>query len=511
MNSDFFAAMSETLNEDYNYSRTENGALGYKTSGKNLLDLNFAVSSLRKASERDIISRFEKAFFEDKLAAMKWLFFARDVRGGLGERRLFRTVIKYMAVSHPDYIKPLLSLIAEYGRWDDVFSLFGTPLEMNALELVSNQLLQDIENMQAGKPISLLAKWLPSIKATSRETIAKAKKIIKHIHCLESDYRKAVGRMRSYLKVVEKQMSQNQWNEINYSAVPSRANLIYNNAFLRHDEQRRREFLSAAVRGEAKINSSVLYPHEIIARYRDGSSYYGSIKYDEGLEALWSALPDTVGDRGNTLVVCDGSGSMFTRISSSGNATALDVSHALAIYFAERITGGFKNKFITFSSTPQLVDLSSGKNLYEKLRITRSHTDCSNTNIEKVFELILRTAVNSGMSQADMPANVLIISDMEFDPYSHNANERLFDAISKKYAAAGYKLPRLVFWNVCSRTGTVPIRQNELGLALVSGFSPNIADMVMSGQLDPYLCLLETLNKPRYQPIEEALMPVLAA
>lgn len=503
--------MSDTINEDYNYSRTENGALGYKTTGKNLLDINFAVSSLRKAGERDIINRFEKAFFEDKLAAIKWLFFARDVRGGLGERRLFRVIAKHMAVAHAEYIKPLLPFFAEYGRWDDIFALFGTPLEQDVLELISNQLLKDIDDMQAGRPISLLAKWLPSIKASSRDTIAKAKKIIRHIKCQDSDYRKAIGRMRSYLKVVEKQMSQNEWSEINYSAVPSRANLIYNSSFLRHDEQRRREFLSAAVKGEVKINSSVFYPHEIIARYRGRGGYYSFIEYNEGLEALWNALPDTVGDRGNTLVVCDGSGSMFTRISNAGNATALDVSHALAIYFAERISGGFKDKFITFSSNPKLVDLSSGKNLYEKLCITRSHMDCTNTNIQKVFELILRTAINNRMAQEDMPANILIISDMEFDPYSHRADARLFDAISKEYAAAGYKLPRLVFWNVCSRTGTIPMRQNELGVALVSGFSPNIADMVMSGQLDPYLCLLETLNKPRYHPIEEALMPVLAA
>ena len=379
------------------------------------------------------------------------------------------------------------------------------------MELISNQLLKDIEDMQAGRPISLLAKWLPSIKASSRDTIAKAKKIIRHIKCQDSDYRKAIGRMRSYLKIVEKQMSQHEWNEINYSAVPSRANLIYNSAFLRHDEQRRREFLSAAVKGEAKINASVLYPHEIIARYRDGYGYYTSITPNESLEALWNALPNTVRDRGNTLVVCDGSGSMFTLIDKTGRTTALDVSHALAIYFAERMSGAFKNKFITFSSNPQLVNISAGSNLCEKLKITRSHTDCTNTNIQKVFELILRTAVNYGVPQEDMPANILIISDMEFDPHSHRADARLFETIAKEYAAAGYKLPRLVFWNVCSRTGTVPMRQNELGIALVSGFSPNIADMVMSGQLDPYLCLLETLNKPRYQPIEETLRPILAA
>ena len=198
-----------------------------------------------------------------------------------------------------------------------------------------------------------------------------------------------------------------------------------------------------------------------------------------------------------------------------GNVTALAVANALAIYFAERSSGQFKDNYITFSERPHLVDLSKGKNLREKIQIALKHSEVANTNIEAVFDLILTTAKKNNMEQSDLPANILIISDMEFDGCATSngggryargrVDARLFDEIAKRYAEAGYKLPRLVFWNVNSRTNTIPIKENEAGVALVSGFSPNIAKMVMSGQTDPYECLLETLNSDRYKPIGDAL------
>lgn len=314
-------------------------------------------------------------------------------------------------------------------------------------------------------------------------------------------------------------MSAHKWDGIDYQRVPSRANLIYNSAFLRHDEDRRREFLSKVERGEARINASVLFPHDIVHKY----GYRGT---DATLEALWKNLPDTVQGCGNTIVVADGSGSMSVRVGKS-DVSALEVANSLAIYFAERSSGQFKDNYITFSEHPQLVDLSKGKNLHEKLSIAYSHDEVANTNIEAVFDLILNTAVRKHMEQSELPANILIISDMEFDSCAtcgesrrssgwgyydrKRPDARLFDVIAKRYADAGYKLPRLVFWNVNSRTGTIPVNENDLGVALVSGFSPNVAKMVMSGKLDPFDCLLETLNTERYQPIEDALRPVLSA
>ena len=508
----FMNSLSRTMNEEFNYATTENGALAYRTTGKALLDLNFAVASLRSASPVDIANRFEKTFFEDKVIAMKWLFYARDIRGGLGERRLFRTVFGNMASTNPEYIVPLIRLVPEYGRWDDLWCLLDTKLAKNVLEAVAEQLKADILGMEKGESISLLAKWLPTAKSSNASTRKYARQIINFVGVDEKTYRKTKSKLLKHLDVVEVKMSGNRWDEIKYEAVPSRANLRYNPAFLRHDEERRREFLSKLEKGEVKINAGTLFPHDIVHKYMDSYGWSCSVgNYDATLEGLWKALPDTVKGCGNTIVVADGSGSMTTTVGGT-NVTALDVANALAIYFAERSSGQFKDNYITFSRRPQLVDLSKGKNLREKIQIALRHDEVADTNVEAVFDLILTTAITNGMRQDELPENILIISDMEFNRCAYasrgNLDARLFQVIAKKYADAGYKLPRLVFWNVNSRSGAIPIKENDLGVALVSGFSTNIVKMVMSNQTDPYACLLEALNVERYAPIGEALANV---
>lgn len=512
----FVNAVKKTLDNELNVSITENGAVGFRTTGKELLDLNFAVASLRKMSDEEVAKRFMKAFVEDKLLAMKWLFYARDIRGGLGERRLFRVVLAELVKSNPEMVVPVINLIPEYGRYDDMWCLLDNDESAKVVyQVIDKQLEKDWEGMAAKKPISLIAKWMPSINASSEKTKEYGKKLCKALGMTEREYRKALSKLRKYLDVVEVKMSDKNWSEIKYEAVPSRANLIYNNAFLRNDEARRREYLGQLEKGETKINASTLFPHDIVHKYGRNLS-----RQDATIEGLWKALPDTVQGCGNTIVVVDGSGSMTTCVDYNSGVTALEVANALAIYFAERSSGQFKDKYITFSENPQLVDMSKGKTLRDKLQIAYSHNEVANTNIEAVFELILTAAVRNKMSQDDLPKNILIVSDIEFDScatcsyvqrdawgyYRKVApDQKLFEAIAKKYANAGYKMPRLVFWNVNSRTGTIPVKENDLGVALVSGFSVNVAKMVMSGQTDPFECLLETLNSERYAPVEAAL------
>ena len=510
------AILNELLDGDNNVSVTENGAIGYRTTGKSLLDINFAVASLRSASEQDIIRRFTNAFMEDSILAVKWLFFARDVRGGLGERRLFREAFKVIEDNMPEKVPALIHLIPEYGRFDDMWPLLDTRFRQEVVSYVSMMLSSDMTNCTLGKPISLLAKWLPSANASSAQTIHYAKLLREGLCMSEKNYRQMLSRLRRYLDVVEVKMSDKRWGDINYETVPSRANVIYNSAFLRNDEERRREFLSKLEKGEAKINSSVLYPHDIVHMYCSASGWGYSLKsYDPAIEAMWKGLPDMVKDCGNTIVVADGSGSMNVSVGSSG-VRAIEVANALAIYFAEHSSGEFRDKYITFSEHPQLVDFSRAKSLRDKLTVAFHHCEVANTNVEAVFELILNTALNNKMKQEDIPANILIISDMEFDGCAvmngpsgyygrRMADANLFKQIDRKYRQHGYKLPRLVFWNVNSRTGTIPVRENDMGVALVSGFSVNICKMVMSGQTDPFLCLLETLNVERYQPIEDIM------
>ena len=508
----FMNAMQNELNNETQL--TENGAVGYRTTGKKLLDLNFAVSSLRMASEQEIINKFMDAYYENPILAMQWLFYNRDARQGLGERRTFRVILKYLAEDKPDVVRNVIPLVAEYGRYDDLWCLLDTDLKTDVFKVIKAQLQKDEINMRKNVPISLLAKWLPSENASSMKTKRYAIMIREWYGLSSRDYRKMLSEMRKYIDVVERKMSAKQWDEINYETVPSRANLIYNNAFLRNDEERRREYLRKLTKGETKINASTLFPHDIVHKYSsNGPWIYRLSPKDAAIEALWKALPDTVQGCGNTIVVADGSGSMTSTVDRNSAVTALEVANALAIYFAERSSGEFKDKYITFSTCPQLVDLSKADSLHDKLQIALTHKEITDTNIERVFDLILTTAINNHMSQEDMPNNILIVSDMEFNScatcsnggYGHRPDQRLFKVIAKKYADAGYLIPRMIFWNVNSCTGTIPVKENELGVALVSGFSVNVVKMVMSGKTEPFECLLETLNSERYAPIEEAL------
>lgn len=351
--------------------------------------------------------------------------------------------------------------------------------------------------------ISLLGKWLCSENCSSKQNRQYAKILREGFGLSPKEYRQSLSALRKYLDVVERKMCANEWDEIDYSAVPSKANLIYKNAFMEHDALRRQEYLDKLQKGEVKINSSVAFPHDIVSKYSKRHNEFWRLvvdKEDATLEEMWKALPDLVQGCGNTIVVADSSGSMRCKVNPKSQDTALDVANALAIYFAERSSGEFKDKYITFSERPQLVDLSKGETLKDKLNIAYAYDEVADTNIEATFDLILQTAINSNATQDEIPANVLIISDMEFNMATcGRPDEALFQTIEAKFAAAGYKMPRLVFWNVNSRTNTIPVKENELGVALVSGFSVNVIKMVMSGKLDPYEVLVEQLMSPRYE------------
>ena len=504
----------DSLNNALNVSTTENGATGYKTTGSKLVDMNFKISSYRDRSEDEIISDFKQAYQENPELAMKWLFYVRDIRKGLGERRLFRVIIKYMLSTYTFHNLDLLfSLIVEYGRWDDTIYLLGISdsLDSFILSSIKGQLQLDLEAMKKHDSVSLLAKWLPSENTSSQATRTLAKRIIKGIGSTPREYRKILSSLRKYSNVVEVKMSSNNWDKIDYFSVPSKANLIYRDAFMRHDPDGRSAYLEAVASGASTINASTLYPHEIIRRYR-------YLQYeDKSLELLWNNLPNISGELKNTIVVADGSSSMLTRIGKS-NVQAIDVCYGLAIYFAERCQAEFKNQYITFSNHPKLVDLSSANCLFDKIKIAKSHTDINNTNIEAVFNLILSTAVRNQMKQEDLPKNILILSDMEFDAATDSGygfdydtwtiyqlpklTIKLFEDIKIRYEERGYKLPRLIFWNICGRTDTIPLTKNELGVSLISGFSTNVMQMIMSDAMDPYQALVEILNSSRYDLVE---------
>lgn len=506
-----------------NGSITENGAVGYKTSGQPLLDLNFQVSALRDRTEKYIVDAFIPAFYQDRKYAVKWLFFLRDIMEGMGERRTFRVCMKYLAISHPQIALAVMKLVPEYGRYDDLLVYLDTPLCEEACAFIKEQLTQDEADMACGKPISLLAKWLPSINTSSAESRRYAGILAKKLKLSHKEYRKKLSVLRSYLKVVEVKLSSSQWEQIVYEEVPAKAQLKYDKAFVRHDAERRIEYLKKVYLGEGKLNANGLMPYEIVHRVMGDGYGLTALKDDLLAELMWQKIAEE-GFRNewgleNCIVVADGSGSMYSTVTGSTNIRAIEVCDSLAIYFAEQLQGVFHNKAITFSGRPKFIDLEQGNNLKEKLEIMLAHNEVANTNIEAVFDMLLSMAVSNQVPAEELPEQVLVISDMEFDSATRSGgswnnrgcawkrfDEPLFQQIAEKYKQAGYTMPRLVFWNVCGRTDTIPMVDNESGICLLSGFSQNAMKVAAQKEKqDPYLSLLQVLDNPRYDRVEEAL------
>lgn len=519
----FADALKDTLND--RKSVTENGAVGYASAGSELLTMNFMLSSLRNETEQEIARRYAKVYFENPKLAVAFLFFAGDVRGGCGERRTFRTCFDWIVRDDPALAARLAGLIPEYSRWDNLVRLVDSAISETVVRIVRKQLLADAAALKCNGRVSLLAKWMPSERTSSKATRRLAKEWISRIGWSPRDYRKTISALRAKISVVETFMSSDRFSEIDYGAVPSRANLKYAKAFVRHDKERREKYLEDLKKGKAKINASeAVFPHEIVSRLRrntDFREYNGAWdsaldgSVDATLESMWNALPNKVGESdGGTICVVDSSASMDTRAGYNSRVTCWEVALSLGIYTSERLHGQFHDKFITFSKQPRFIDMANCKTLRQKVTLAEATRIVENTDIEAVFDLILRTAVDHGMKQKDLPGTVLVLSDMEFDaattygfmspPKREAKLKTLFETIADKYREAGYWMPRMVFWNISSRTDTVPVRSNENGVALVSGFSTNIMDMVMSSEIDPYKVLVKTITSKRYQPVIDA-------
>lgn len=517
MDNAFDKALKSTL--DNEFAMTENGACAFETSGTALVDINFAVSSLRGKSADDIKKMFAAAFAEDPLLATKWLFFARDIRSGMGERRLFRICFSWLANMRPELVRELIPLVAEYGRFDDVLRC-GLEGELHSavVDYVASQLKSDMESEHP----SLLAKWMPSCNTSSLKTRELAKKLRQALGMSEKQYRKALSSIRAKLNVVEASISANKWHEVNYNAVPSLANLKYKDAFMRHDEKRRKQWLEDLKKPEsgAKVNSAVSFPCDIVNKYDNGHLYayaYGhsSISRDDTLEAMWQALPDyTKGKGGSTLCVVDTSGSMMSTI-GSGSMQAMHVALSLGIYFSERLDGPFKDKFISFSHSPKYIDLHNSASLAEKLDTCLRHAEVANTDIKKTFDLVLKTAVDFNLKQEDLPSTILVVSDMHFDVGTSGSecNRALMQDVAAEFAEHGYKLPKLVYWCVTGgrdRSTPVPMQKNDAGVILMSGFSPALVQMAFSSKLDPHDALVEALSSKRYDLVEQAFKAACA-
>jgi hypothetical protein len=463
---------------------TENGMVTNSSSLNNSLDLFFKIGAYRKASYQDIIRQFSLAFNESPLEAMKILFWGRDIRGGAGERRLFGICLEYLAKNHPDVILKNIHLISEYGRWDDVLHLIGSKVEDEAIALIKEAL---------DKKDRLCAKWMPRKGAI-------ANKLRKGFELTPKEYRKLLVETT---EVVETPMCAKSWNLIDYSSVPSLAAARYQKAFIKNDMDRYSEYIKLLASPEpnkkVKINANAVYPYDVLKSIKRGIV--------EVANEQWKVLPNYMdGSNDMILPVVDVSGSMETP-ASGGNVTCMDVSVSLGLYISERNEGPFKDHFITFSEDPELQQLNGTlSERYEQL--TQSSWGMS-TNLEKVFKLILKQAKRHNIPQEQMPSKILILSDMEFNEAlgqrRHKEGENSVSAIEMMdiyFEEAGYKRPDIIFWNIQSRGNNVPVKFDEKGTALVSGFSPSILKSILGAKdMTPISIMLDTINSPRYEKI----------
>lgn len=490
--------MSKLISNAANYTYTENGALTYKSTMNAVLDLFGMGGALRNAETSRIISMVKASMKEDPIKTLQVLFYLRDIRGGQGEKRIFREAIKeiFSTETNREALTLLFDTIVELGSWKDIVEIFEP--DQYAFYVIKH--LHD-EN-------TLMYKWLPSISGAKN---ADAERLASLLEMSPKEYRKMLSLKRASLNIVETPMCEKRWREVDYNKVPSQANLKYKGAFCRNDRGRYEEYLSAVNNKEkgTKINTSTLLPYQIVIKYlssvRAGAWGWKSeceVVENKALETLWKNLPINENHE-NALVIADTSGSM-----TSPRFEPMAVALSLAIYFAEHNTGLFANEFITFSDEPSFFQVNKEDSLASRIAESLGANWGMSTNFEATFDLILKAAKSNNLPEEEMPKTLYCISDMEFNEAAGNYNTN-FEAIKKKYANAGYTMPNLVFWDVASHQDNVPVKSNDKGVALVSGCSPSLFTMVLDGEMNPVKFMDNVIDNPRYKEPAEKICGIM--
>lgn len=458
---------------------TTNGMVTNSTSLSGCVDLFFQVGAMRGGNKQTLINVFTKAYGENPLVAMRLLFWARDVRGGAGERQIFRDIITYLAKNRGESLRQNISVITEYGRWDDLLCLFGTPLEGDALALISEALIA--KN-------SLAAKWLPRPNVASKDKKANANTIRKFMGLSPKEYRKLLVENSN---TVEQLMCAKEFDKIDYSKLPSKAMSDLMKSFSRNDLERFQKYLASLEKGETTINAGAIYPYDVLKNLRQGNV--------AGANLQWNALPNYLeGNNEIVLPIVDVSGSMSCSAGGSQSITCMDVAISLGLYISERNEGLFKDAFITFSSAPTL-EVVNGT-LSERYQQMKRANWSMSTNIEATFKMLLNKAVASNVSADQMPTMILILSDMQFDSAGgQNWGSTAQEMIENEYASAGYKTPKIAYWNLNASNGGSPVAFDKQGTALVSGFSSSILKNLLAGNdMTPLSMMMTVVDSERY-------------
>jgi hypothetical protein len=459
-------------------ARTANGMKARKSTANAVVDLFYNAGASRG---KDIKPAFAAALAENRELALRVAAWLRDARGGAGERQLFRDILVYLEKTDVEAAKALLAKVPELGRWDDLFVFNTKDLKESAYTMLGDALRE--KN-------GLAAKWTPrqgKIAAEIRTFFGMSPKF----------YRKSLVEMT---KVVETNMCAKDWDSINFSHVPSVAASRYKKAFNRNT-QTYATYVAALVKGdnpEVKVNASVAFPYDVLkGRISNYGVSFNKTELDL-IEAQWNALPNYVGDA-NILPLVDVSGSMACTAGKTGKLTCLEVAVSLGLYLADKNKGAFKDTFLTFSGKPELMHLKGGIN--SKIDQMVQSEWGMNTDLNKAFVKILDVAVKGNVAQEDMPAMVLILSDMQFDACVKH-DDSAIQMIARKYEEAGYTLPKVVFWNLNASYGNAPVKFDKSGTALVSGFSPAVVKPLLAGDLEtftPESVMLKTIMDDRYK------------
>ena len=494
------------LKTEASCTHTLNGAKTHGSTGDACLDFFAVAGGMRYRSRAEQIRLFDRAYIETPELAMKLLFHLRDIRGGMGERKLFRTLLRHVAWKWPGSARRNVPYIAEFGRWDDILCLLGTPAEKQAVQVIRDQLAEDeaaLRRREAGEEnahISLLAKWMPSDNTSSQRTRKKAMQLIHSLGMEPKEYRRQVTALRVRIGLTERQLTAKKPEKICYEAVPAQAMLKYRKAFNHGDNKRFNKYLKNVAAGKQQIHTGTLFPYEILRPYFK-DSYIGIFKRGNKqeteqkavLEQLWNHLPGSVANA-NTISVVDTSGSMYR---SSGPLIPALISQSMGLYCAERCQGLFHNHLITFESTPHLVEIH-GTTLRDKLRYISTLPWGGSTNLEAVFTLILETAVKYHARQDEIPQVLYIFSDMEFNMAIQNPGKTVYEKAKELFKAHGYEMPAVVFHNVNSWQMQTPVTARTRGSALSSGASTHTMEHKFDGNITPMAHMLRVLNSERY-------------
>lgn len=482
---------------DSTHTYTENGAQALKTTSDARLDLFAVIGALRSADDNRLISLFENAYAVDPLFATKILFYARDIRGGLGERETFRRLLKHIATRHPEALVDNLDLIGVYGRYDDLYTLIGTPLEDDMWQAMKKQWDEDIRNLLAGNAVSLLGKWVKTADASSKKTRALGIATANHLGLSVYEYKRKYRALRRQIGVVEQLMSENRWSEIKYPEVPSRAMALYRKAFFKHDQERMAGYLEAVTKGKEKIHAGALYPYDLVRKYLSGwCGVSGDL--DPVVEAQWEQMKKDYGESlESALVISDTSGSMFC-----DNNMPIASSLALGLLFASVNQGPYHNLFMEFSSRSDFIQVRGGTLIDQLRNMMRDAKWGQSTNLEAAFDKILSTAIQAHVAPEDMPKALIVISDMGINAGTWGSSWSFHDGMAQRFARYGYSMPTVVYWNVNSRHDVYHADADRPGCVLVSGNSASSFKQVLKCvNMTPIEAMEEIINSERYRPV----------